>query len=62
MAYLVSKGALSAVGAAEGLVVPVLRDTDGLSFAEIEKGIKKFAQQARDRTRSLENRPVELLG
>ncbi len=44
-----------AVGAAEGLVVPVLRDADGLSFAEIEKGIKKFAQQARDRTLSLED-------
>lgn len=44
-----------AVGAAEGLVVPVLRDADGLSFAEIEKGIKKFAQQARDRSLSLED-------
>ncbi|HEV2382345.1 MAG TPA: 2-oxoglutarate dehydrogenase complex dihydrolipoyllysine-residue succinyltransferase [Terriglobia bacterium] len=44
-----------AVGAAEGLVVPVLRDADGLSFAEIEKGIKKFAQQARDRALSLED-------
>ena len=44
-----------AVGAAEGLVVPVLRDADRLSFAEIEKGIKKLAQQARDRTLALED-------
>jgi 2-oxoglutarate dehydrogenase E2 component (dihydrolipoamide succinyltransferase) len=44
-----------AVGAAEGLVVPVLRDADRLSFAAIEKGIKNFAQQARDRTLSLED-------
>lgn len=44
-----------AVGASEGLVVPVLRDADRLSFAGIEKGIKHFAQQARDRTLSLED-------
>jgi len=44
-----------AVGAAEGLVVPVLRDTDRLTFAEIEKGIKRFAQQARDRTLALDD-------
>ncbi|HXJ92087.1 MAG TPA: 2-oxoglutarate dehydrogenase complex dihydrolipoyllysine-residue succinyltransferase [Terriglobia bacterium] len=45
----------SAVGAAEGLVVPVLRDADRLTFAEIEKGIKRFAQQARDRTLALDD-------
>ena len=44
-----------AVGAAEGLVVPVLRDADRLSFAEIEKGIKRFAQQARDRELALDD-------
>ena len=35
-----------AVGAAEGLVVPVLRDADQMSFAEIEAGIKEFARKA----------------
>jgi 2-oxoglutarate dehydrogenase E2 component (dihydrolipoamide succinyltransferase) len=35
-----------AVGAADGLVVPVLRDADRLSFAEIETAIKRFAQQS----------------
>jgi 2-oxoglutarate dehydrogenase E2 component (dihydrolipoamide succinyltransferase) len=44
-----------AVGASEGLVVPVLRDADRLTFAEIEKGIKRFAQQARDRTLALDD-------
>ncbi|HEY6292636.1 MAG TPA: 2-oxoglutarate dehydrogenase complex dihydrolipoyllysine-residue succinyltransferase [Terriglobia bacterium] len=44
-----------AVGASEGLVVPVLRDADLLSFAEIEKGIKDFARKARDHTLALED-------
>jgi 2-oxoglutarate dehydrogenase E2 component (dihydrolipoamide succinyltransferase) len=35
-----------AVGASEGLVVPVLRDADQMSFAEIETGIKEFARKA----------------
>ena len=35
-----------AVGATEGLVVPVLRDADQMSFAEIESGIKEFARKA----------------
>jgi len=35
-----------AVGAAEGLVVPVLRDADQMSFAEIETAIKEFARKA----------------
>jgi 2-oxoglutarate dehydrogenase E2 component (dihydrolipoamide succinyltransferase) len=43
-----------AVGAPEGLVVPVLRDTDRMSFAEIEQKIKEFAQKAKDNTLSLE--------
>ena len=42
-----------AVGAAEGLVVPVLRDADRLSFAEIEGGIRAFAKKAQDGTLSL---------
>lgn len=36
-----------AVGAAEGLVVPVLRDADKKSFAEIEKAVKDLAERAR---------------
>lgn len=32
-----------AVGSEEGLVVPVIRDTDRLSFAQIEKQIKEFS-------------------
>ena len=35
-----------AVGAKEGLVVPVLRDADRMSLAEIEKKIKDFARRA----------------
>ncbi|MBE2269656.1 MAG: 2-oxo acid dehydrogenase subunit E2, partial [Anaerolinea sp.] len=44
-----------AIGAAEGLVVPVLRDADRLSFAEIEKAIKDYAKQAEDGTLSLDS-------
>ncbi len=43
-----------AIGAEEGLVVPVLRDADRMSFAQIEKAIKRFAQQSGDGTLSLE--------
>ncbi len=43
-----------AIGAAEGLVVPVLRDADRMSFAEIEQGIKTFAQQTENGTLSLD--------
>jgi len=42
-----------AVGASEGLVVPVLRDADGLSFAEIEAKVREFAKAAEDGTLSL---------
>jgi 2-oxoglutarate dehydrogenase E2 component (dihydrolipoamide succinyltransferase) len=42
-----------AVGAAEGLVVPVLRDADRMTFAEIEKGIREFAAKAEAGTLSL---------
>ncbi len=37
-----------AVGTDRGLVVPVLRDTDEMSFADIEKGISNLGQKARD--------------
>jgi 2-oxoglutarate dehydrogenase E2 component (dihydrolipoamide succinyltransferase) len=42
-----------AVGASEGLVVPVLRDADTMSFAEIEKQIRDFARRAEDGSLSL---------
>jgi 2-oxoglutarate dehydrogenase E2 component (dihydrolipoamide succinyltransferase) len=42
-----------AVGASEGLVVPVLRDADGMSFAQIETQIRAFATKAEDGTLSL---------
>ena len=35
-----------AVGAPEGLVVPILRDADQMGFAEIETGIKEYARKA----------------
>ena len=42
-----------AVGAAEGLVVPVLRDADRLSFAEVEQQVRYFAKApSRARCRS----------
>ena len=42
-----------AVGASEGLVVPVLRDADRLSFAQIEQKVRHFAKAAEDGTLSL---------
>src|SRR4029453_15749054 len=42
-----------AVGASSGLVVPVLRDADRLSFWQIESSIKDFAKRAEDGTLSL---------
>ncbi|MCC7161788.1 MAG: 2-oxoglutarate dehydrogenase complex dihydrolipoyllysine-residue succinyltransferase [Anaerolineae bacterium] len=42
-----------AVGAAEGLVVPVLRDAGRMTFAEIEKKISEFGQKAQDGTLAL---------
>jgi 2-oxoglutarate dehydrogenase E2 component (dihydrolipoamide succinyltransferase) len=42
-----------AVGAAEGLVVPVLRDADRASFADIEMRIRDFAKRANDGTLGL---------
>lgn len=43
-----------AIGATEGLVVPVLRNADSMSFAAIERSIKDFAQRAEDNTLTLE--------
>ena len=42
-----------AVGASEGLVVPVLRDADLLSFAQIEGKVREFAKAANEGTLSL---------
>src|SRR5690606_10251743 len=42
-----------AVGTDQGLVVPVVRDADRKSFAEIEKDIKDLATRARDGKLSL---------
>ena len=44
-----------AVGAAEGLVVPVVRDADQKSFAALEGEIRAFAGRAKDSTLSLED-------
>ena len=43
-----------AVGAEEGLVVPVLRDADRKSFAQIEREIADLAKKARENTLKLE--------
>jgi 2-oxoglutarate dehydrogenase E2 component (dihydrolipoamide succinyltransferase) len=42
-----------AVGASEGLVVPVLRDADRLSFARSSRRSAQFAKAAEDGTLSL---------
>ncbi|WP_105318311.1 2-oxoglutarate dehydrogenase complex dihydrolipoyllysine-residue succinyltransferase [Thermus tenuipuniceus] len=47
-----------AVGGGEGLVVPVIRDADRLSFAEIERQIADFAERARGK----KLKPEELMG
>jgi len=44
-----------AVSAAEGLVVPVVRNADQQSFAEIESAVRGFAAKANDGTLSLED-------
>ena len=44
-----------AVGVEEGLVVPVLRDADRLSFAEIERRIAVYADKAHKNQLSLED-------
>lgn len=42
-----------AVSSEKGLVVPVVRDSDTLSFAGVESEIKRLAQSAQDRTLEL---------
>jgi 2-oxoglutarate dehydrogenase E2 component (dihydrolipoamide succinyltransferase) len=44
-----------AVGAEGGLVVPVLRDADAMSFAQVERGIRDFAARAGNGTLTLED-------
>jgi len=44
-----------AVGASEGLVVPVLRDADQMSFPAIEVAVRNFAAKAADNTLSLDD-------
>ena len=44
-----------AVGAEGGLVVPVIRDADRKTFAEIEQAIRDFAQRAQNGTLTLED-------
>jgi 2-oxoglutarate dehydrogenase E2 component (dihydrolipoamide succinyltransferase) len=47
-----------AIGSGKGLVVPVLRNAEQMSFADIEQQIADFAQRARDN----KLRPEELAG
>ncbi|HEU4460245.1 MAG TPA: 2-oxoglutarate dehydrogenase complex dihydrolipoyllysine-residue succinyltransferase [Methylibium sp.] len=47
-----------AVGSPRGLVVPILRNADQMSFADIEKKIAEFGQKAKDGKLSLD----ELMG
>ena len=44
-----------AVGTEKGLVVPVLRNADEMSFAEIEKEIKKLSEKANDGSLTIED-------
>lgn len=44
-----------AVGAPQGLVVPVIRDAQRLSFAQIEQAIRDFAGRANDGSLTLED-------
>ena len=43
-----------AVGSPRGLVVPILRNADQMSFADIEKKIAEFGQKAKDGKLSIE--------
>ena len=43
-----------AIGSERGLVVPIIRDADKLSFADIEKQIADFAERAKDGKLALE--------
>ncbi|MSQ92635.1 MAG: 2-oxoglutarate dehydrogenase complex dihydrolipoyllysine-residue succinyltransferase [Gammaproteobacteria bacterium] len=43
-----------AVSTDRGLIVPILRDADGMSFADLEKAVTGFAERARNGTITLE--------
>ncbi|XP_047091893.1 dihydrolipoyllysine-residue succinyltransferase component of 2-oxoglutarate dehydrogenase complex 1, mitochondrial-like [Lolium rigidum] len=43
-----------AVGTSKGLVVPVIRDTEGMNFADIEKGINGLAKKATEGALSID--------
>ncbi|GJN21158.1 hypothetical protein PR202_gb08611 [Eleusine coracana subsp. coracana] len=43
-----------AVGTSKGLVVPVIRDTDRMNFADIEKGINNLAKKANEGALSID--------
>src|SRR5690606_6725357 len=43
-----------AIGGGKGLVVPVLRNAESMSFAEIEKAVADFAERARANTLTLD--------
>ncbi|KAF7052615.1 hypothetical protein CFC21_060692 [Triticum aestivum] len=43
-----------AVGTSKGLVVPVIRDTEGMNFADIEKGINSLAKKATEGALSID--------
>ena len=44
-----------AIGAEEGLVVPVIRDADRLNFAGIEQAVRQFADKAKNNTLTLDD-------
>jgi 2-oxoglutarate dehydrogenase E2 component (dihydrolipoamide succinyltransferase) len=44
-----------AIGAEEGLVVPVLRDADRMSFAKIESTIKAYSEKVKGGTLAIED-------
>ena len=44
-----------AVGTAQGLVVPVLKDADAMSFADVERSIADLGRRARDGKLSMED-------
>jgi 2-oxoglutarate dehydrogenase E2 component (dihydrolipoamide succinyltransferase) len=44
-----------AVGAEEGLVVPVIRNADQMSFAQLEENIRGFVKKVRDGSLSIED-------
>lgn len=44
-----------AIGAEEGLIVPVLRDADRMSFAAIEQKVREYVEQSQNGTLSLED-------